>query len=73
MAMGSTEGCPNHANYVRPSRSIFQQCAESPLLCNRDLGALAVTVLPIPFARRPTATACASGSAHLDGAGRVSV
>ena len=30
-------------------------------------------VLPIPLARRATATACASGSAHLDGAGRVSV
>jgi hypothetical protein len=33
-------------------RRYFQQCAESPLLCNRGLGALAVTVLPIPFARR---------------------
>jgi hypothetical protein len=33
----------------------FQQCAEFLLLSNRDLGPLAVTVLPIPFARRAAA------------------
>jgi hypothetical protein len=38
----------------------FQQCAESPLLRNRGLGSLAVTVLPIALARRPAATACAA-------------
>ena len=34
----------------------FQQCAEFPLLRNRGLGAFAVTVLTIPFARRAAAT-----------------
>src|SRR6516225_7777625 len=38
--------------------SHFQQCAEFPLLRNRGLRALAVSVLSIPFARRPAATAC---------------
>ena len=71
MAMGSTETKPREL--CQAVAEHFQQCAESPLLCNRGLGALAVTVLPIPIARRPTATACASGSTHLDGAGRVSV
>jgi hypothetical protein len=34
----------------------FQQCAEFPLLRNRGLRRLAVTVLPIALARRGTAT-----------------
>jgi len=38
----------------------FQQCAEFLLLRNRGLGALAVAVLPIPLARRATATVCAA-------------
>jgi hypothetical protein len=38
----------------------FEQCAEFPLLRNRGLSALAVTVLPIPLARRAAATACAA-------------
>jgi hypothetical protein len=38
----------------------FQQRAEFLLLRNRGLGPLAVTVLPIPLARRATATACAA-------------
>jgi hypothetical protein len=38
----------------------FQQCAEFPLLRNRGLGPLAVTVLAIPLARRGAATACAA-------------
>ena len=38
----------------------FQQCAELPPLRNRALGPLAVTVLPIPLARRAAATACAA-------------
>src|SRR5262249_49775628 len=38
----------------------FQQCAEFLPLRNPRLGALAVTVLPIPFARRPAATVCAA-------------
>jgi hypothetical protein len=33
----------------------FQQCAEFPLLCNRGLGPLTMTVLPIPLARRRAA------------------
>jgi hypothetical protein len=36
----------------------FQQCAEFPLLRNRGLGPLAVTVLPIPVAKRAAATLC---------------
>jgi len=36
----------------------FQQCVEFPLLRNRGLGPVAVTVLPIPLARRTAATAC---------------
>jgi hypothetical protein len=38
----------------------FSQCAEFPLLRNRALGPLAVTVLPVPLARRGTTTACAA-------------
>jgi len=38
----------------------FKQCAEFMLLRNRDLDPLAVTVLPIPLARRVAATACAA-------------
>jgi hypothetical protein len=38
----------------------FQQCAEFPLLRNRGLGPLAVTVLPIPLARRAATTVCAA-------------
>jgi hypothetical protein len=38
----------------------FQQCAEFPLLRNRGLGPLAVTVLPIALARRAAATSCAA-------------
>jgi hypothetical protein len=56
MTMGSTEGCPNHTRLCQASPEHFQQCAEFPLLRNRGLRALAVTVLPIPLARRATAT-----------------
>jgi hypothetical protein len=38
----------------------FQQRAEFLPLGNRGLSPLAVAVLPIPFARRPAATACAA-------------
>jgi hypothetical protein len=38
----------------------FQQCAEFLPLRNRGLGALAVTVLPVPIARRAATTACAA-------------
>jgi hypothetical protein len=38
----------------------FEQCAEFPLLRNRRLGPLAVTVLPITLARRAAATVCAA-------------
>src|SRR6516225_10232097 len=38
----------------------FQKCAEFPLLRNRGLGPFAVAVLPVPFARRAAATACAA-------------
>src|SRR5262249_4610184 len=52
---------------VKSSRSInrfrilhgrlFSKCAEFPLLRNRGLGLVAVTVLPIALARRPAAAA----------------
>jgi hypothetical protein len=38
----------------------FQQCAEFPLLRNRGLGPLAMTVLSVALARRGTTTACAA-------------
>jgi hypothetical protein len=38
----------------------FQQCAKFPLVRNRGLSALAVTVLPIALARRAAATLCAA-------------
>jgi hypothetical protein len=47
-------------NSCQASSEHFQQCAEFLLLCNRGLGALAVTELPIPLARRGTATSCAA-------------
>jgi hypothetical protein len=47
--------------YLRQaSAEYFQQCAELPPLGNRGPGPLAVTVLPIPFARRAAAIACAA-------------
>src|SRR6516162_3792300 len=61
--------CTRRQGSCLASTEHFQQCAEFPPLRNRGLGPLAVTVLPIPFARRAAATACASGSAHLDGGG----
>jgi hypothetical protein len=56
MAMGSTEGLPKPRELCQAVAKHSQQCAESPLLRNRGLGALAMTVLPIPFARRAAAT-----------------
>ena len=50
---GATHSC-------QPGAQQFQQCAEFSLLRNRGLGPLAVTVLPIPLARRAAATACAA-------------
>src|SRR5262249_35533290 len=38
----------------------FEQCTEFLPLRNRGLGPLAVTVLPIPLARRGAATPCAA-------------
>jgi hypothetical protein len=52
----------NHARLCQASAEHFKQCAEFPLLRYRGFGSLAVTVLPIPFARRPAATACAATS-----------
>ena len=60
MAMGVDGGLPKPRDLCQAVAEHFQQCAESPLLCNRGLRALAVAVLPIPFARRPAATACAA-------------
>src|SRR5215831_6970176 len=62
MASGSTAMLRRAAQdcLCQASAKHFQQCAESPPLRNRGLGPLAVTVLPIPFARRPAATACAA-------------
>jgi hypothetical protein len=50
MTMGRRRGCPNNARLCQASPEHFQQCAEFPLLRNRGLGPLAVTVLPIPIA-----------------------
>ena len=59
MAMGVDGGLPKLRELCQVVAEHFQQCAESPLLCNRGLGALAVTVLAIALARRTAATACA--------------
>jgi hypothetical protein len=57
------EGCAiDFACSGQASAEHFQQGAESPLLRNRGLGPLAVTVLPIPLASRGTATSCADGT-----------
>jgi hypothetical protein len=67
MASGSTargEGCTNPLLDFTCSRQAsakhFQQCAEFLPLRNRGLGPLAVTVLPVPLARRAAASACAA-------------
>src|SRR5262249_51940551 len=62
MASGSTAMLRRAAQdcLCQASAEHFQQCAEFLLLRNRGLGPLAVTVLPIPFARRVTATAWAA-------------
>ena len=61
-SQASVAGCPiDFACSGQASPEHFQQCAEFPLLRNRGLGALAVTVLPIALARRGAATACAAG------------
>src|SRR5262249_23048212 len=51
---------PDFTYSCQASTEHFEQCAEFALLCNRGLGPLAVTVLPIPLARRGTATSCAA-------------
>jgi hypothetical protein len=61
MAMGLTEGLPKPREIMSGQAEHLEQCAEFPLLRNRGLGALAVTVLPIALARRGAATACAAG------------
>jgi hypothetical protein len=51
----------NFGSYsCQASTEHFEQCAEFALLPNRRLGALAVTVLAIPLARRGAATDCAA-------------
>src|SRR5260221_14613202 len=50
----------------------FEQCAEFLPLRNRGLGPLAVTVLPIPLARRATATDCAAVQSMFNPANRKS-
>jgi hypothetical protein len=48
------------ADLVRVQRGAFSACAEFLPLRNRSLGPLAMTVLPIPLARRSAATPCAA-------------
>ena len=66
MASGSAAigGLQNHASSRRiscqASAEHSQQCAEFPLLRNRGLGPLGVTILPIPLVGRGTATFCAA-------------
>src|ERR1700738_4901406 len=57
LARAATLSTPTYS--YQPSTEHFQQCAEFLPLRNRGLGTLAVTVLPIPLARRAAATACA--------------
>jgi hypothetical protein len=56
----STSNANETSTAYSASAEHFQQCAKFPLLHNRGLSALAVTVLPIALARRATATACAA-------------
>ena len=58
MASGSTARC--RTDSCQASAEHFQQCAEFPLLRNRGLGPLGVTILPIPLVGRGTATFCAA-------------
>jgi hypothetical protein len=58
LARAATLSTPTYS--YQPSTEHFQQCAEFLPLRNRGLGTLAVTVLPIPLARRAAATACAA-------------
>src|SRR5262249_60274849 len=57
----AAHACAGPRFYVSSQASAehFQQCAEFLPLRNRGLGPLAVTVLPIPLARRGAVTACA--------------
>ena len=65
LARGAEElRAANAQGSCQASAEHFQQCAEFLPLRNRGLGPLAVTVLPIPFARRGTATACAAVQSH---------
>jgi hypothetical protein len=57
---GRRRGCPNRARLCQASAEHLEECAEFSLLRNRGLGALAVTVLPVPIARRAATTACAA-------------
>ena len=62
MASGSTAMLRRAAQdrLCQASTEHFEQCAEFALFRNRGLGPLAVTVLPIPLARRGAATVCAA-------------
>ena len=44
----SRDSSTTHCSSGQASAEHFQQCTEFPLLRNRSLGPLAVTVLPIP-------------------------
>jgi hypothetical protein len=57
-SVGLARGAPTYSHQAGAEH--FQQCAEFLLLRNRGLGPLAMTVLPVPFARRAAATACAA-------------
>jgi hypothetical protein len=64
MAMGGDGWLPKPRELCQTVAEYFQQCAESPLLCNRGLGALAVTVCKIMMRRR-AGTASLSTSTRL--------
>jgi hypothetical protein len=53
---------PDFTYSCQASAKHFQQCAKFPLLRNRGLCALAITVLALPFARGAAATACPSAA-----------
>src|ERR1700730_962490 len=58
LARAATLTTPTYSHQATSEH--LQQCAEFPALRNRGLGPLAMTVLPVPFARRAAATACAA-------------
>jgi hypothetical protein len=58
--------CLDATHSSQASAEHLQQCAEFLPLRNRRFRPLAMTVLPIPLARRVAATPCAAGAIDSD-------